>query len=126
MALMLGGAGSEIVQQFAGEATGTGPSRATYWGELISRRMPKSVVRQVTTRIRKVFLRRFAARQGASVAFRIVPFGVGAVIGGAGNNLLGRRVVDAAREAFGPAPSTFPGEVLVESPESIESADPSI
>jgi hypothetical protein len=125
MALMLGGAGSDIVQQFAGEAAGTGPTRAAYWGEQISRRMPKSIVRQVTTRIRKVFIRRFAARQGASVVLRIVPFGVGAVIGGTGNNLLGRRVVEAAREAFGPAPVTFPGEILIQSPESIESADPS-
>jgi hypothetical protein len=34
-------------------------------------------------------------------------------------------VVEAAREAFGPAPVTFPGEILIQSPESIESADPS-
>ncbi len=114
MALMLGGAGSDLVQQFAGEAAGTAPSRSAYWGELVTRRMPKSMLRRLTGRMRKVFLRRFAARQGASVVLRIVPFGVGAVLGGTGNHLLGRKVIDAAREAFGPAPATFPGEVVLD------------
>lgn len=123
MALMLGGAGSELVQQFAGEARGTAPSRGAYWGEIVTRRMPKTLLRRLTTRIRKVFLRRFAARQGASVVLRIVPFGIGAVIGGTGNNLLGRKVVSAAREAFGPAPATFPGETLLDSQRSTDRAD---
>jgi hypothetical protein len=38
---------------------------------------------------------------------RAIPFGVGAVIGGAGNNILGRRVVQNSRLAFGPAPLEF-------------------
>jgi hypothetical protein len=125
MALMLGGAGSDLVQQFAGEAAGTGPSRAAYWGELVTRRMPKSLLRRFTTRIRKAFLRRFAARQGASVVLRVVPFGIGAVIGGTGNNLLGRRVVGAARDAFGPAPATFPGEIELHARDATRSADES-
>jgi hypothetical protein len=124
MALMLGGAGSDLVQQFAGEAAGTGPKRSAYWGELVTRRIPKSMLRQLTTRIRKTFLRRFAARQGASIVLRIVPFGVGAVIGGAGNNLLGRRVVDASRQAFGPAPALFPGEVELEAAKGGRDDDP--
>jgi hypothetical protein len=46
------------------------------------------------------------------------------VIGGTGNHLLGRRVIEASREAFGPPPPTFPGEVLLESHESEESTAP--
>lgn len=114
MALILGGAGSDLVQQFAGEAAGTAPARSAYWGELVTRRLPKSMLRRLTTRIRRTFLRRFAARQGASVVLRIVPFGVGAVIGGTGNNLLGRKVIDSARQAFGPPPALFPGEIELE------------
>jgi hypothetical protein len=124
MALMLGGAGSELVQQFAGEAAGTGPARSAFWGELVTNRMPKTVINRLTKRIRTMFLRRFAARQGASIVLRAVPFGVGAVIGGTGNHLLGRRVIEASREAFGPPPPTFPGEVLLESHESEESTAP--
>ena len=54
-------------------------------------------------------MRRFAARQGASIVFRAVPFGIGAVVGGAGNRMAGRGVVKATREAFGPAPVQLPG-----------------
>jgi hypothetical protein len=114
MALMLGGAGSDLVQQLAGEAAGTGPSRSAFWGELVTSRMPKTIIKRLTKRIRGMFLRRFAAREGASIVLRAVPFGVGAVIGGTGNHLLGRRVIVASREAFGPPPSTFPGEVLLD------------
>ena len=39
---------------------------------------------------------------------RLIPFGIGAVIGGGGNHLLGRQIVRASREGFGPAPVTFP------------------
>jgi hypothetical protein len=38
---------------------------------------------------------------------RAIPFGVGAVIGGVGNNILGRRVVQNSRLAFGAAPAGF-------------------
>jgi hypothetical protein len=50
-------------------------------------------------------------RGGAGILARAIPFGVGAVIGGAGNNILGRRVVHNSRLAFGPAPLIVP-EVL--------------
>ena len=122
MALMLGGAGSDLVQQFAGEARGTGPSRTAYWGEIVTRRMPKSLLNRLTTRMRRAFVRRFAARQGASIVLRAVPFGVGAVIGGTGNNLMGRKVVAAAREAFGPVPATFPGEIALEAQQPTDQA----
>jgi hypothetical protein len=42
---------------------------------------------------------------------RALPFGIGAVVGGAGNLMMGRAVVVNAREAFGPMPDTVPGEL---------------
>lgn len=111
MALMLGPSGGNLVRQLADEASGTGPSRAAYWGELVSNRLPNRLLRRLTDRIRRSFFRRFAARQGASMVGRAVPFGIGAVIGGAGNHAAGRKVIAAAQDAFGPAPATFPNEV---------------
>jgi hypothetical protein len=46
--------------------------------------------------------------QGTSVIGRAIPFGVGAVFGGVGNNILGRRIVKSSRGAFPAPPSTFP------------------
>jgi hypothetical protein len=116
MALMLGPAGANLVQQFAGEVTGTGQPRSAYWGELVTKRLPSTVLRNLTDRVKRSFIRRFAARQGANIVFRAVPFGIGAVVGGAGNRVAGRRVVKATRDAFGPAPSTFPGEIALPDP----------
>jgi ribosomal protein L11 len=116
MALMLGPAGANLVQQFAGEVTGTAKPRSAYWGELVTKRLPSTVLKSLTDRLRKSFIRRFVARQGANIVFRAVPFGIGAVVGGAGNRIAGQRVVKATREAFGPAPSAFPDEIRLPDP----------
>lgn len=108
MAMMLGTAGADLVRQFAGQATGRGQGRSGFWGEMVTSRLPKAAMGQIGDRIRKSFIRRFVARQGGSILGRAIPFGVGAVIGGTGNHLLGRRVIDSSREAFGPPPPAFP------------------
>jgi hypothetical protein len=114
MALMLGDTGATLVQQFAKEASGNGPSRSAYWGELVTKRLPAQLLKRLTQRIRRSFVRRFAARQGASIVLRAVPFGIGAVVGGTGNHLAGRKIVAATRDAFGPPPPTFPDQITVE------------
>jgi hypothetical protein len=58
-----------------------------------------------------MFIKHFAARAGASWIGKALPFGIGAVIGGAGNGILGRRVVVSARRAFGPAPLELPADL---------------
>jgi hypothetical protein len=108
MALILGSAGSELVEQLAGEVVGGAPSRTAFWGEMVTKSLPKSAVGGVAKRMRSYFIKRFAAREGASIIGRAIPFGIGAVIGGAGNHLLGRRIIHSSRSAFGPAPTEFP------------------
>lgn len=107
MAMMMGGAGSDLVRQFAGQAAGKS-TRDAYWGEMVTKSLPKAALGQIGSRIRKSFVKRFVARQGTSVIGRAIPFGIGAVIGGAGNNMLGRKVIDSSRKAFGDAPAHFP------------------
>jgi hypothetical protein len=107
MALILGSAGSDLVEQLAGEVTG-GPAKSAFWGELVTKNLPKSAVGNIGKRVRTYFLKRFAAREGISIVGRAIPFGIGAVIGGTGNHLLGRRVIQSSRTAFGPAPAMFP------------------
>lgn len=114
MALMLGPAGAGLVEQFAGEVNGSGPRRSAYWGEALTQGIPGGIVKPLIDRIRKTFIRRFAARQGGSIVLRAVPFGVGAVIGGAGNRIAGRRVIAASRDAFGPPPERFPADVRID------------
>jgi hypothetical protein len=108
MTMILGTAGSELVEQLASEVVGVGPARPVFWGEVVSRNLPKSAVGPIFRRMRSFFLKKFAASEGAGIIGRAIPFGIGAVIGGAGNHFLGRRVVASSRSAFGPAPAEFP------------------
>ena len=107
MVMMLGSAGSDLVKQLAGQAVGIGPTRGRFWGELVTKSLPQAALGQIGDRIKKSFVRRFVATQGASVVGRAIPFGIGAVIGGTGNRVLGRKVVSSSRDAFGPAPLQF-------------------
>ncbi|WP_370289306.1 hypothetical protein [Cryobacterium sp. Hz9] len=107
MTMMLGREGSDLVRQLASQVTGSGTARTTYWGELITNSLPRAILGPFTDRLKSAFLRQFAARGGASLLGKALPFGIGAVIGGAGNHILGNKVMHAARLAFGPAPSGF-------------------
>jgi hypothetical protein len=108
MTMMLGTAGSDLVKQLAGQAAGIGPSRGRFWGELVTKSLPQAAIGQIGDRVKKAFVRRFVATQSASIVGRSIPFGIGAVIGGTGNHMLGRKVVSSSRAAFGPAPLQFP------------------
>lgn len=116
MALMLGGPGKDLAQQFLGQATGVGPDRTQYWGESITAGMPKALVGLLNKRLRDELVKKMAVKQGGSMAGRLVPFGIGAVIGGAGNRIIGGKVVRTAQEAFGPAPGRWPTELDAVSP----------
>ena len=107
MTMVLGTAGSDLVKQLAGQVSGGG-AKTVFWGEMITKSMPRAVVGPIADRIKKTFMRKFAVAQGTNVVGRLIPFGIGAVIGGGGNHLLGRQIVRTAREGFGPAPATFP------------------
>lgn len=112
MTMVLGTAGSDLVKQLAGQAAGGG-GKSVFWGEMITKNMPRAVVGPIADRLKKTFMRKFAVAQGTNVVGRLIPFGIGAVIGGGGNHLLGRQIVRASREAFGPAPTAFPEWLVV-------------
>jgi hypothetical protein len=108
MTLILGSAGSELVTQLAAEVTGTGPARTMFWGEMVTKNLPKAAVGGVADQIKKTFIRKFGVDQSGKILGRAIPFGIGAVVGGAGNHLLGRSIVRSSREAFRAAPASFP------------------
>ncbi|WP_395638757.1 hypothetical protein [Pseudolysinimonas sp.] len=108
MTMMLGNGGQDLIRQFAGQVAGGSQTRSAFWGELVTKSLPSAAFASVADRVQKMFVRKFAVSQGSSVVGRMIPFGIGAVVGGGGNHLLGRRVVNSSRTAFGPAPAAFP------------------
>jgi hypothetical protein len=111
MTMMLGNGGQDLIRQFAGQAAGGAQTRTAFWGELVTKSLPSAVFGPLADRVQKAFVRKFAVTQGTSIVGRAIPFGIGAVIGGGGNHLLGRRVVSSSRTAFGPAPASFPASL---------------
>ncbi len=121
MTLMLGEDGVNLVNQFARQATGKGATRPAFWGEVITKTLPRNMIGPVLDRLQHAFLRHFGGVGGASFLGKALPFGIGAAVGGAGNHILGRRVVSAARRGFGPAPRDFaPGLEPKEGAQKIE------
>lgn len=111
MTMMLGHEGSALVRQLAGQYTGTGAGRSVYWGELVTTSLPRALMGPLTDRLRNAFIKQFAARGGASLMGKALPFGVGAVIGGTGNHIVGRRIIHSSRLAFGQPPAGFRPEL---------------
>ncbi len=111
MTLMLGNEGTDLVRQFASQARGGGVATNVYFGELITNSLPKALMGTVVDRLRHVFIKQFAVRGGAGIIGKAIPFGIGAAIGGVGNHILGRRVLQQSRLAFGPPPPVLPLEL---------------
>lgn len=111
MTLMLGKEGVALVGQLAGQATGRGGTRSAYWGEMVTKSLPRAAVGPLVDRLKSSFVRQFAAKGGASFIGKALPFGVGAAVGGAGNHILGRRVLTTSHRAFGAPPLVLPAEL---------------
>lgn len=107
MAMMLGHSGADLVRNLAAQATGKGVPQSTFWGDVIGKNVPQAFMAPIADRMQKVFLGRFTRNATTGAIGRILPFGIGAVVGGTANNMLGRRVVTSSRVAFGPPPDVF-------------------
>jgi hypothetical protein len=44
---------------------------------------------------------------------KMLPVGIGAVVGGAGNRIAGKKIVNNARQAFGAPPTRWPAALRV-------------
>lgn len=116
MAIMLGEEGTALLGTLSGQAAGRGKGATDAWGSAFARKTSFPGFGSVRERIQKAFLRRLLQRQGTALLGRALPFGVGAVVGGVGNRIMGRAVVANSRAAFGPMPDTIPGELLSAGP----------
>lgn len=83
-----------------------------HWAQVLGRSSSKETVQGINTKLGRLLVTRFGARQGALMFGRALPFGVGAGVGAAGNLALGRAAINSARRVFGPAPTRFPGRIV--------------
>lgn len=101
MGIMLGGSGSATISKIA-ERTGQ------HWGLQVVAKVPVETLRQINKILGRNFITKYGTKQGIIVLGRVVPFGIGAVIGGSANAALAALSVRASRRAFGPPPASWP------------------
>jgi hypothetical protein len=70
--------------------------------------MPLPAVTELNSRLLKYFVRRYTLRRSALTLGKLLPVGLGAVIGAVGNRMMGKKIVGNAGRAFGAPPSRWP------------------
>ncbi|MGK2866985.1 MAG: hypothetical protein ACSLFA_10170 [Mycobacterium sp.] len=75
--------------------------------------LPLPAVSQLNNRLLKYFVKRYTLKRGAIAFGKLLPVGVGAVVGGVGNRLMGKRIVKNARLAYGNPPPRWPSTLHV-------------
>jgi hypothetical protein len=97
MAIMLGEAGARSVSQVA-ERTGQ------HWARALVSSIPMTRIYQINRVLGPNFVTKYGTTRGIIVLGRVIPFGVGAAIGGGANAVFSHGVIKASDKAFGPAP----------------------
>ena len=77
------------------------------WAEVLLEQLPDSALAPLATTIARDAIKQ-SAKFSVGTAGKVIPFGVGAVIGGVGSFYFGRDVVKAQRIAFAAPPTEFP------------------
>jgi hypothetical protein len=91
---------------------GPGRTNGAWLGESAAT-MPLPALSQLNSRLVKYFVKKYTVKRGALAFGKLLPMGVGAVIGGGGNRMMGKRIVKNAQLACGPPPVRWPGALHV-------------
>jgi hypothetical protein len=91
-----------------GELIGPGRTNGGWLAEGMAS-LPLPTLSRLNGRLLGYFVKRYTVRKGALMFGKMLPVGIGAVVGGAGNRVVGKKIVRNAREAFGAPPARWPG-----------------
>lgn len=108
LAVLVGEDGKRAVA----DLIGPGRTNGAWLGEGAAA-LPLPAVSQINSRLLKYFVKKYTLKRGALAFGKMLPIGIGAVIGGGGNRLMGKKIVNNARTAYGPAPARWPGTLHV-------------
>ena len=108
LAVLVGDDGKRAVA----DLLGTGRTSGAWLSEGTAT-LPLPAVSQLNSRLLKFFVKKYTLKRGAMAVGKLLPVGIGAVIGGVGNRLMGRKIVGNARKAFGAPPPRWPATLHV-------------
>ena len=90
-----------------GELLGSRRTNGAWLSEGVAS-VPMPALAQLNSRLLKRAVRRYTLRRSALLFGKMLPVGVGAVIGAIGNRLVGKKIVRNTRSAFGNPPARWP------------------
>jgi hypothetical protein len=108
LAVLVGEEGKHAVADLIGPGRTSGS-----WVADGAATLPLPAVSQLNSRLLKFFVKRYTLKRGALMFGKLLPVGIGAVVGGVGNRLMGKRIVANARKAFGDPPPRWPAALHV-------------
>lgn len=82
-----------------------------HWSKFLTDLIPMSSLSAINKTLGHWLVTHYPRNPGAAVISKILPFGIGAGIGAAGNHAFGRMVVNASRRVFGPPPDNFDTDI---------------
>jgi hypothetical protein len=86
-----------------------GPGRTSgAWLTDSAAALPLPALSQLNTRLLRYFVKRYTLKRSTVALGKMLPMGIGAVIGGVGNRVMGKRIVANACKAFGAPPKRWP------------------
>lgn len=112
LSTLLGERGPRLLEQQLGLSTAT-------WGKVLLTRLPVATVKTVNRTLRGKMAKTVVAKGSTVFLGRLLPFGIGAVVGFVGSRAMGKNLVVGLAQAFGRPPATFAREVG-EAPETEE------
>jgi hypothetical protein len=106
-ALVLGVLAGESGRHAVAELIGPGRTNGDWVSEGVAA-LPLSSMSRLNQRLLKSWVKRYTLRRGALVFGKMLPVGIGALVGAIGNHLAGKKIVRNARQAFGAPPARWP------------------
>jgi hypothetical protein len=103
LAVLVGDNGKHAVA----ELIGPGRTNGGWIAEGVAT-MPLSTMSRLNARLLKSWVKRYTVRKGALLFGKLLPVGIGALVGAIGNYLAGKKLLRNARAAFGPPPARWP------------------
>ena len=91
---------------------GTGRTSGAWMSDGVAT-LPLPAVSQLNNRLVKYFVKKYALKRGAMAFGKLLPVGIGAVVGGVGNRMMGKKIIANAQLAFGAPPPRWPSTLLV-------------
>jgi F0F1-type ATP synthase membrane subunit c/vacuolar-type H+-ATPase subunit K len=92
------------------ELIGPGRTSGAWLSEGVAT-LPMPALSQLNSRLLKYAVKRYTVRRGALLFGKMLPIGIGAIVGAVGNRAVGKKIVRNARRAFGSPPPRWPASL---------------